>query len=55
MTQKQKRTFTSEDKLWNHGKEIGKGYFKFVVTSDKYIKQMQVMVRTEEGIVKNSP
>jgi hypothetical protein len=52
---REKRTFTSEDKLWNHGKEIGRGNFKFEVINDKYIKQMQVMVRTEEGIVKYSP
>ena len=36
-----------DEKLWINGKEIGKARLVFIVKNQKYIKQMQVCVRTE--------
>ena len=43
------------ERIWNHGKNLGNGMFKFSIRNEKYIKQMQVCVQTEEGIMKYSP
>ena len=45
----------SNDKVWHHGKKIGMASFKFNIRNQTYVKQMQVCVRTEEGIQKYSP
>lgn len=42
-------------KNWSHGKEVGQSDFKIRFLIQKHMKQMQVCVRTEQGILKSSP
>lgn len=49
------RSISLEVKTWNHGKETGKAKFTILFTIEKHIKQMQLCVRTEKGILESSP
>lgn len=44
-----------EIKTWDHGKEAGVAVFRLVFELQSHIKQMQVCVRTENGILESSP
>ena len=43
------------EKLEHFGREYGKGTFKFWITNDVYLRQYQICVRTEMGILKSYP
>ena len=45
----------SNEKVWYHGNQVAVASLKFIIRNQTYIKQMQVCVRTEEGIQKLSP
>jgi hypothetical protein len=36
---------------WDHGKQAGKGRFRFVFKVQSHIKQVKLCVRTEKGIL----
>lgn len=42
----EERIIESTEKIWHNGRSLGTGYFKFSVLTEKYLKQMQVMVRS---------
>jgi hypothetical protein len=44
-----------ELKTWDHGKDAGVAVFRLVFELQSHIKQMQVCVRTENGILESSP
>lgn len=50
-----KREIELEMKTWDHGKEAGLAFVKLEFCIQKHIKQMQICVRTEEGILESSP
>ncbi|EAR90403.2 hypothetical protein TTHERM_00112530 (macronuclear) [Tetrahymena thermophila SB210] len=43
------------EKLWNHGKEVGTTKSNFKVINHEYLQQMIVGVQTENGVLKASP
>ncbi|KAL4500572.1 hypothetical protein ABPG72_002996 [Tetrahymena utriculariae] len=43
------------EKLWNHGKEVGSTKSNFKVINHEYLQQMIVGVQTENGVLKASP
>jgi hypothetical protein len=51
----EERTIHVEAKTWDHGRETGKAKFTFRFTLEKHLKQMQLCVRTEKGILESSP
>lgn len=51
----QVRDVKVELKTWDHGREAGKAIFSLVFEIQTHIKQMQVCVRTEKGILESSP
>ena len=51
----EERTITMEAKTWDHGKQTGKATFTFAFFLEKHLKQMQLCVRTERGILESSP
>jgi hypothetical protein len=42
-------------KSWDHGKETGTAKFLLEFTIEQHLKQMQLCVRTEKGILESSP
>ena len=51
----EKRLIEVQEKIEIHGRDFGKARLGFYMENEKYIKQMQVCVRTEEGVSKTSP
>jgi hypothetical protein len=49
------RDINIELKSWDHGKEAGKTKLRIKFMIQTHIKQMQVCVRTENGISEFSP
>lgn len=44
-----------QEKLWNHGKEVGTTQSHFKILNHEFLQQMIVGVQTENGVLKTSP
>ena len=51
----EERMINLEQNNWSHGKDVGKSKFTMKFSIQKHMNQMQVCVRTEQGILKSSP
>ena len=51
----EERLITLHQNNWSHGKEVGRSNFTIRFCIQRHMKQMQVCVRTEQGILKSSP
>lgn len=49
------REATIELKTWDHGKESGLAVFRLIFEIQSHVKQLQVCVRTEKGVLESSP
>lgn len=51
----EERKINIDSKIWNNGREAGKAKFSLIFIIQRHIKQMQLCVRTERGILESSP
>lgn len=51
----EKRMIEVQQKIEINGRQFGKARLNFYMQNEKYLKQMQVCVRTQQGVSKTSP